>query len=134
MKENMKTVSKLILLAGLLVAPLALKAWTFEEAYVASYHGRSDTPVPVKVIAPHVSAEFAGTTVKLAFVVDAAGVPQNITVPDTVPEDLAKTLAAAISGWKFQPLIRYGKTVPTKVVLPVNIVSDLDELPKLAAN
>jgi Gram-negative bacterial TonB protein C-terminal len=132
--KNMKTVSKLILLASLIVAPVALKAWTLDGAYIASYHGRTDIPVPVKVIAPHVGSEYAGTTIKLAFVVDTAGVPRNITVPASVPADLAETLVAAISGWRFQPMIRDGKSVPSKVVLPVNIVSDLDEAPKVAVN
>ncbi len=119
----MKTVSKMILLAGLLAAPLALKAWTSEEAYIASYTGRTNTPVPVKVISPRVDSEYAGTTVKLTFVVDAEGTPKDVTVIDAVPANLARTLTAAINSWKFQPMTRDGKAVPAKVVLPVNITS-----------
>jgi outer membrane biosynthesis protein TonB len=129
----MKTVSKLILITGLLAAPLALSAKSLETAYVESFRGRSDMPVPTKVVTPRVASEYAGTSVSLAFIVDESGTPQDIIVPEATPAELAKTLTAALSKWKFEPLVRDGKAIRTKVVLPMLIVDDLDAAPKLAA-
>lgn len=130
----MKTVSKLIMLISLLAAPLALLAKTPEEAYLESYKNRTDMPVPVKVVTPTVAADYAGTAVKLEFTIDGTGLPKDITVLDSVPVDLAKTLTTAVAGWKFQPLIRGGKAVATKVVLPVRIVDGLGYASVFAVN
>jgi hypothetical protein len=130
----MKTVSKLMLLISLLAAPLALLAKTPEEAYVESYRDRTDMPVPVKVVTPHVEYGYAGTAVKLEFTIDGTGSPKDITVLDAVPGDLAKSLTTAVAGWKFHPLLRDGKAVPTKVVLPVRIVDELGFASRFALN
>ena len=130
----MKTVSKLILISSLLVAPLALLAKSSEEAYLESYKGRTDMPVPVKVVTPHVASDYIGTVVKLEFTVDGAGAPKGITVLDSVPTDLARSLTTAVESWRFQPLVRDGKTVPTKVVLPMRIVDGLGYASKFALN
>ncbi len=129
----MKTVSKLILITGLLAAPLALLAKSLETTYVESFRGRTDMPKPTKVISPKVASEYAGTSVQLAFTVDESGTPQEITVPEATPADLAKTLTAAVAQWKFEPLVRDGKAVRTKVVLPMLIVDELNAATKLAA-
>jgi TonB family protein len=117
---NMK--SKLTLSLGLLAAPLALMAWSPEKAYVESYRGRSDTPVPTSVIMPEVSARFAGKQVVLEFVVDTAGKPTSITsvTPDADAE-LVAAVAEGVSRWKFAPAIVDGKPVARKVALPVTI-------------
>lgn len=128
----MKTVSKLILITGLLAAPFVASAKSPEEVYLESYTGRTGTPVPVKVETPSVDAEFAGTSVKLAFVVDAAGQPKDVTVLDAVSPDLAKELTAAVSKWKFTPLVRDGKAVASKVILPVSIVDSFDAATRFA--
>jgi hypothetical protein len=130
----MKTVSKLILLISLLAAPLALLAKTPEEAYLESYKDRTDTPVPVKVVTPEVSSGYVGTAVKLEFTIDGAGLPKDIIVLDAVPADLAKSLTTAVAGWKFQPLVRDGKAISTKVVLPVRIVDGLGYTSRFAVN
>ncbi len=133
----MKTVSKLILITGLLAAPFALRAETTEKAYVDSYRGRTpaETPVPVKVVAPRVESDYAGLSVKLAFTIDETGAPKDITVLDTksVPADLGATLADAVAKWKFTPLVRDGKAVASKVVLPVNITDDFNSVNRFAA-
>ena len=130
----MKTVSKLILFTSLLAAPLALLAKSPEEAYVDSYHNRTDVPVPVRVVTPRVDSNYAGTVVKLEFTVDGTGLPRDITVLDSVSGELAKSLTAAVAGWKFPPLVRDGKVVTTKVVLPMRIVDGLDRASRLALN
>ena len=114
--------SKLTLSLGLLAAPLALMAMSPEKAYVESYRGRSDTPVPTSVIMPEVSAKFAGTKVVLEFVVDTTGKPTSITsVTPGADSELVSSVAEAVSQWKFAPAVVDGKPVARKVALPVTI-------------
>lgn len=122
--KPMKMKSKLALSLGLLAAPLALMAWSPEKAYVESYRSRADTPVPISVIMPDVSAKFAGLQVVLEFVVDSAGKPTLITsVTPGADAELVAAVTAAVSNWKFAPALVDGKPVARKVALPVNIVS-----------
>ena len=130
---NMNTKSKLVLSLGLLVAPLALLAKTPESAYVESYHGRTDIPVPISVIMPEVESRFAGQLVTLEFVVDPTGKPVQIA-PSTpgASADLVKAVTAAIAQWKFSPVLVDGLPVARKVVLPVSIVDNLDGAARFA--
>jgi TonB family protein len=129
---NMK--SKLTLSLGLLAAPLALMAWSPEKAYVESYRGRSDTPVPTSVIMPEVSARFAGKQVVLEFVVDTAGKPTSITsVTPGADAELVSSVAEAVAQWKFAPALVDGKPVARKVALPVTIAL-VENGPRFALN
>ena len=131
----MKIKSKLTLSLGLLAAPLALMAMSPEKAYVESYRGRSDTPVPTSVIMPEVSAKFAGTKVVLEFVVDTTGKPTSITSSTPGADaELIASVSEAVSQWKFNPAYVNGKPVARKVALPVNIVHNLDSASRFAAN
>ncbi len=129
---NMK--SKLALSLGLLAAPLALLAWSPEKAYVESYRIRPDTPVPISVIMPEVSARFAGQQVVLEFVVDTAGKPTLITsVTPGANAELVASVTSAVAQWKFSPALVDGKPVARKVALPVNIVDNLDNATRFAS-
>ncbi len=132
----MNTKSKLALSLGLLVAPLALVAADpTERAYVESYRNRADGPVPTTVIAPDVSARFAGRQVVLEFVVDATGKPTDIkSVTPGAHAELVSSVAAAVAQWKFSPALVDGKPVPRKVALPVNIVVNYDTATRYAFN
>lgn len=123
----MNTKSKLALSLGLLVAPLALVAKTPEKAYVESYRGRTDIPVPIAVVTPALDSRFAGQQVTLEFVVDATGKPMLITssTPGANAE-LVASVTAAVAQWKFAPALVDGLPVAKKVVLPVNVVDSLD--------
>ena len=131
----MNTKSKIALSLGLLLAPLALLAKSPETAYVESYHGRTDIPVPVSVVTPEVAARFAGQQVVLEFVVDTTGKPTLITSgsPDTDRELMASVLAA-VEQWHFAPALADGKPVARKVALPVKIVDHLDNVSRFALN
>jgi TonB family protein len=130
----MKMKSKLTLSLGLLAAPLALMAWSPEKAYVESYRGRNDTPVPTSVIMPEVSARFAGKQVVLEFVVDTAGKPTSITsVTPGADAELVSSVAEAVARWKFTPALVDGKPVARKVALPVTIAL-LDNGSRFALN
>jgi TonB family protein len=131
----MNTKSKIVLSLGLLLAPLALVAKSPESAYVESYHGRSDIPVPVSVVTPEVDARFAGQQVVIEFVVDATGTPTQITstTPAANPE-LVKSVLVAVEQWHFAPALVDGKPVTRKVVLPVKVVDSLDSVSRFALN
>lgn len=127
-------VYRLTLITGLLVAPLALSAKTFEDAYLAAYRGRTDMPVPVKIVNPVVSETYVGRTVRVEFTLSTAGIPSNITTQDDVPASLRNTLTAAVAQWRFAAPVRDGKPVASRVILPVRIVDGLDDATVAAAN
>ncbi len=129
----MNTKSKLALSLGLLVVPFALLAKTPEKAYVESYHGRTDIPVPIAVVMPAVDARFAGQQIRLEFVVDATGQPTFITSASPgVDAGLLTAVSAAIAQWKFSPALVEGKPVARKVALPLEIVDGFDNAAVLA--
>ena len=131
----MNTKSKITLSLGLLLAPFALMAKSPEAAYVESYHGRTDIPVPVSVVMPEVASRFAGHEVKVEFVVDTAGKP-TLLASDTPAADseLVAAVLSAVEQWQFAPALAGGKPVARKVVLPVRIVDDLGTVSRFAAN
>lgn len=131
----MNTKSKIALSLGLLLAPLALMAKSPETAYVESYHGRTDIPVPVSVVMPEVSSRFAGQQVVLEFVVDTAGRPTLIASGSpSANSELVAAVLSAVEQWQFAPALADGKPVARKVVLPVNIVDDLGTVSRFALN
>ena len=119
--------SKIVLSLGLLLAPLALPAKSLETAYVESYQGRSDIPVPVSVVTPEVESRFAGQQVMLEFTVDTTGKPTQIasTTPDA-DRELVSAVLAAVEQWQFAPALADGRPVARKVALPVKIVGPFD--------
>lgn len=129
----MNTKSKLALSLGLLVAPLALLAKSPEKAYVESYLGRDGTPVPVSIVTPDLESRFAGQKVVLEFVVDPTGKPTRIaSATPGADAELIAAVSAAVAQWKFAPALVGGKPVARKVVLPVNVVDDLDNASRFA--
>jgi protein TonB len=123
----MNTKSKLALSLGLLVAPLALLAKSPEKAYVESYRGRTDIPVPISVVTPEVGSRFAGQQVTLEFVVDATGKPMLISSASPKADaELVAAVTTAVAQWKFSPALVAGLPVAKKVVLPVTIVDGFD--------
>jgi hypothetical protein len=119
----MNTTRKLMLVLSvvLLAAPMA-HALSLERTYIESYHGRSDIPVPIKVVSPDVDSAYAGTVVELVFTVDSMGAPQNIEVRTPVDHELARVLTGAVRHWRFAPERRDGQAQAAKVVLPIRIV------------
>ena len=123
----MNTKSKIALSLGLLLAPLALMAKSLESAYVESYHGRTDIPVPISVVMPEVDSRFAGQQVVLEFVVDTTGKPTLITsASPSADSELVASLQAAVERWHFAPALADGLPVARKVDLPVKIVDKFD--------
>ena len=121
----MNTTRKLMLVLSvvLLAAPMA-HALSLERTYIESYHGRSDIPVPIKVVSPAVEPGYAGTVVELVFTVDQTGAPQNIEVRTPVDYELARVLTNAVQRWRFTPELRNGHAQAARVVLPIRIVEE----------
>ena len=131
----MNTKSKIVLSLGLLLAPLALLAKSSESAYVESYHGRTDIPVPISVVTPEVDARFAGQQVVLEFVVDPTGKPTQLaSATPAVDAELMASVVAAVEKWQFAPALTDGKPVARKVALPVKIVDRFDRPSRFALN
>jgi hypothetical protein len=119
----MKHVIKLILFTSFLVPAALFAAPAPEEAYVESFAGRTDVPVPISVVRPVIEPGHEGESVWLSFVVDADGVPREIAAPVDADRSLVKQLAAAVAQWRFKPLTRDGAVVRTRVKLPFNIAT-----------
>ena len=129
----MKTTHKLAVLVSLgALLPFAAFAKTPEQAYIEAASKAPGAPVPVAVVSPlNVSPDYAGSSVKLAFTVDAKGAPTGFTVVSSPDAMIAKVIADAVSKWRFKPAQHDGTPVATKVVLPVHIV---DGTVRIAAN
>lgn len=129
----MNAVKKLAIVLSLGALALAASAATSEKAYVASYAGATDTPVPVKVVAPMISAE-KGALVVLEFVIDTDGVPQGITVYQSNDDELAQASIKAVKHWRFAPRSIDGRAVETRTRLPIMAASTLIEGERFAMN
>ena len=123
----MNKVKKLarILSLGVLLSPMAALASTndaTEKAYVKTYAGRTDVPVPLSVVTPSVLDDAIGQ-VEVQFVVNELGKPTQIAVKSATDEALVEPVKAAIAKWKFAPAQRNGTPVPANVLLPVRFVT-----------
>lgn len=132
----MKAVSKLVVLLslGTLGTAAAFASSNPEQAYIESCRKDPGVPVPIAVVTPAISTEYAGSKVDLEFVVDQTGKPSQLTVKSDTDETLAAAVLDAVKQWKFKPAERNGVPVPTKVALPVKIVDPAFEGSVFAAN
>lgn len=120
-----KSAIAVVLSLGLVVVPFAHAKKRSDQAYIESYAGRVDIPVPIAVVSPVVDGEHAGTEVQLEFVVDVTGTPVDITTSEPIDRELAAQLTKAVAQWKFTPAHNAaGEAIARKVVLPVRIVDD----------
>ena len=114
----MNAVKKLAIVLSLGALASAAFAARSEKAYVASYAGTTDSPIPVKVVAPSILAN-RGAEVVLEFVIDEAGIPQGISVYSSNDDELAKASIKAVKQWRFAPRSVDGRAVATKARLPI---------------
>lgn len=113
----------LVLTVGIFFASSAFAAG-LEDAYINSYRGRTDIPVPVSVVSPEISPEFTGTTVVMTFVVETDGMPRDIEAVGKIDPELEFLIKDAVRDWVFKPVSVNGKAVATKVKLPFVIRSN----------
>lgn len=114
----MKAVKKLAIVLSLGVLAASVSAGTNAQAYVESYAGVTDAPVPLKVVSPDIIT-VPGAEVLLEFVIDEAGMPQGISIAKSNDKALAKAAVKAVAKWRFEPLVKNGETVEMKVRLPI---------------
>jgi TonB family protein len=125
---NMKNISMLARRVGLLAlgagAPFAF-GLTTNDAYIASYRGRTDIPVPVTIVAPVADTSLVGEKVEVEFVVDASGQPKDIQLRSSTDGQFGEAVREAVSHWKFIPAAPNGVPMAMKVRLPV-VVTESD--------
>jgi len=121
----MNAVKKLgiVLSLGVLSAAAASAA-SSEETYLKTFSKGPGVPEPVRVVAPAIENAPPGAEARIAFVVDIAGVPQDIRVASATHEGLAAAAVEAVKQWRFTPVVRDGATVETRVLLPVRAKDD----------
>jgi TonB family protein len=124
----MKAVNKLAVLLGMgALLAVSVSAKTTEQAYLDSYQKSPNKPVPVSVVSPtHISSDYAGSKVEVAFTVDTQGAPTGLSVVSAPDAMIARVIMDAVKQWRFTPVQRNGTAVATKVVLPVRIVDNGD--------
>jgi TonB family protein len=90
-------------------------------------HGRDSSvlvaPVPVRKVDPAYSpaaiAEKVEGFVRLAAVIGADGVVEEVTLVRGVDERLDRSAVAALSKWRFEPALRDGKPVAVEALVEV---------------
>ena len=118
----MKAVNKLALLFSLGALVSFASAKSPENVYLENCQKGPGIPVPVAVVTPRVSSEYAGSTVEIEFTVNTSGKPTELSVKSSPDEALSVAVVDAVKQWRFTPANLNGAPVATKVVLPVKIV------------
>lgn len=131
----MKAVRKFVLLVSLgVTGVVAASANTLEQTYVDAYPQDRSVPVPVKVVSPTISSDYAGRTVNVDFTVDQKGRPVDFSVVSPAEPPLASAVVQAVKHWEFRPALRDGVPVAMKVTLPVRILAPAEAPVFAAAN
>jgi TonB family protein len=121
MNSNSKKLLALsaILLGGVLSSGYATTASTHASVAKAVAF---EAPVVAKVVSPTgLSRRHEGATVTLTMTVDDKGQPSNIEVRSR-DANLKQSLVAAVSQWQFTPAKKNGVAVPSRIVVPVELI------------
>lgn len=82
-------------------------------------------PVPARIVRPvSLPSQYENCVVKVAMIVDATGVPHNVTTVGRVPYELSFRVVPAVAQWRFTPASQNGRPVAMHVILPVRLVTD----------
>ncbi|MFZ5495967.1 MAG: TonB family protein [Verrucomicrobiota bacterium] len=80
-------------------------------------------PVPVKVVSPAgLPRRYQNEVIRLSLTIDEQGRPSNVALLTGRDPALVERLLPAVSQWRFQPAMRDGRPVSTRVVLPIEVV------------
>lgn len=120
----MKTKSFVIaaaLVGGLFASASAVTI--VDTGLAALVAGKFEAPVPASIVHPvNLPPSYIGATVNLKFTVDETGQAHDIRVVSNKDRVVAKSLASAVSQWKFTPARMNGVPVSSKVELPLQLV------------
>ncbi len=115
---------KIILSAALVGGVFSASAFaTTTDAHAAVTQAVAfEAPVVTKMVSPTgLSRQLEGSVVRLSLNIDENGQPSNVKVVSrgACPAD---RVAAAVAKWQFAPAKKNGVAVPSKIVLPVELV------------
>ena len=115
---------KIILSAALLGGVLSASAFaTTSDAHARVTNAVAfEAPALTKMVAPTGLSRRHSPTVTLSLNVDENGQPSNIKVISREDGAVASSLVTAVSQWQFTPAKKNGVAVPSKIVLPVELV------------
>ena len=126
--------SKLAILLSLGTFVSFASAKSLEQSYLDTCRKDSSIPVPISVVTPQIhGSSMIGETLEVAFTVNTAGKPSDVSVLSSRDADLSQEVVAAVKQWQFKPAQKDGIAVPMKVILPVRIVGS-DGLNSYASN
>lgn len=121
MKQSVKFLSTALLSVAL------FSASAFAFPYADRSNPESSTwlpPQPKAIVAPEFAAEHDGATVNVRLTIDEAGMPHDVRVVSPRDRQLARCIVKAVSQWTFEPAIRDGKAIQTRVTIPIELVLD----------
>ncbi len=82
-------------------------------------------PVPATIVRPvSLPRQYENSVVRVAMLVDSAGVPHNVAVVGRVPYDLSFRVVPAVAQWRFTPASQDGHPIAMRVILPIRLVAD----------
>ena len=115
---------KIILSAALLGGVLSASAFattTDAHARVTKAVG-IEAPVLIKMVSPVGLSRWHSANLTLTMNVDVNGRPSDIKVLSREDRAVTGNLVAAAAQWQFTPAKKNGVAVPSKIVLPIELV------------
>ncbi len=111
---------------------LTLGAFVFASAALAFPNSKASNldsenwqpPQPLEIIAPQISDAQDGRIVRVKLTIDNEGNASDVTVPFAHDPELKRNIVKAVEQWKFEPAMRDGKAVETRVVMPLELKVD----------
>lgn len=114
--------NRILLGAALLIALLCSAAAAAAELVELRPLAQPDRPVPIKVVEPvGIPSQYRDAIIRIAFSLDAAGVPTGIKVWDSDDAALTDSLVFALAQWRFTPARVNGVAVERNVILPLQL-------------
>ncbi|WP_158277367.1 energy transducer TonB [Opitutus sp. ER46] len=82
-------------------------------------------PVPVKIVNPSdLPPTFKKASLEVVLTVDENGVPHDVRAIGLVDEKVEERVVTAVSQWRFTPSYLNGRAIPSRVVLPLDVLAD----------
>ncbi|MCH6258247.1 energy transducer TonB [Puniceicoccaceae bacterium K14] len=109
-------------LACLLMVICSLNLYSndkYEQAYVKMNQGSAEAPKPINVETPDLDTAPAGLHMNVLLTVDAYGKVVSADVVESTDDRYNTGVTNTVKRWKFQPSIKNGVAVKSKVIVPI---------------